>query len=87
MSGEAQTDGNPTCEDLMDLDPVYRESDPGWRHGTYEFQVFEWGNTFWAASFRLSVDGETNELREGYADLFEVEPEEITVVRYKRKTA
>ena len=78
----------PTCAEICDEQlgqPVYRESDASWRHGTRETQVFHRSsdNTYWQAKFRLSADGETNELREGYATITQVEPFEKTITAYR----
>ena len=45
---------------------VHRESDPSWRHGTYEYRVWhrEEDDTYWAASFQLQTDGEYCSLRD-----------------------
>lgn len=78
----------PTCKEIWDEDYelVHRESDASWRHGTNEYQVFhrEEDNTYWAASFQLSTDGETNGLREGYADIEQVWPVEVKKIEYTR---
>jgi hypothetical protein len=79
----------PTCQEICDeaVDQVYRSSDPSWRHGTYEHRVYhrESDNTFWAADFRLSTCGETNELREGFAEIYQVWPVEVTKTEYTTK--
>jgi len=76
----------PTCEELMEMDSVYREADDSWRHGSYVDEVFHrtYDDTFWNASYCLSYDGETNELREGVAGIEQVTPVEKTVVKYIR---
>lgn len=78
----------PTCEELFDGDgfkSVHREADTSWRHGAYITQVFhrEADGTYWEANYRLSTDGETNELREGSAEIREVVPVEKTVIVYR----
>lgn len=77
----------PTCEQLSDeeLECVATHSDTSWRHGTRETHVFkrETDGTFWEAKFRLSTDGETNELREGLAKIRQVFPKEKTVTVYE----
>lgn len=77
----------PTCEQLLNeegLESVWREVDDSWRHGSYVAEVFKRhsDDTFWMASYRLSTDGETNELREGLADISQVVPQEKTVITY-----
>ena len=75
----------PTCNELCEQDPIKQESDPSWRHGTYETWVFrrDEDNTYWRASFRLSGDGETNELREGLAVISQVYPHTVQTTVYK----
>ena len=80
----------PTCDQLFEEDgfeSVHRESDDSWRHGSYVFEVFRRASdgTFWGASYRLSSDGETNELREGLADVFAVEPIQETKTVYRKR--
>ena len=77
----------PTKEQFLEEDGlkiVSRISDASWRHGTYETHVFhrETDNTFWQVVFRLSTDGETNELREGGYQVKQVTPQEKIVVVY-----
>lgn len=78
---------SPTQEHLLEEDGlkiVSRISDASWRHGTYETQVFhrEKDDTFWQVVFRLSTDGETNELREGGYTIRQVTPQEKVVIVY-----
>lgn len=75
----------PTCEDLENMASVSREADDSWRRGAYITEVFhrKEDDTYWMASYRLSAGGETNELREGLADIAQVIPYERTVVDYK----
>ena len=77
----------PTCEELFDEDgfkSVHREADDSWRHGSYISEVFlrESDNTYWRASYALSTDGETNELREGTASITQVAPKEVSTITY-----
>jgi hypothetical protein len=78
----------PTCQELFDceedLQQVHRHSDASWRHGTEETVVFyrESDNTYWEAFYRLSTDGETNELREGEASIIQVKPKQIMTTVY-----
>ena len=81
----------PTCDDLLEevgYSEISRISDPSWRHGTRERAVYQRDsdNTLWAAEYRLSADGETNELREGLADIYQVAPKVIATTIYLRKT-
>ncbi len=75
-----------TCEDVFDgdLDPVWRHADDSWRHGSYVSEVYKRveDDTYWMFNYRLSTDGETNELREGFAEVCQVWPEEVVTVRY-----
>lgn len=76
----------PTNIQLFDEDGVQpvHSSNTHWRHGTYESVVFfrEADATHWCAKFRLSLDGETNELRDGGATITQVKPVEKTVTVY-----
>ena len=80
----------PTCDELFegrecDFKSVSREADDSWRHGAYVTQVFmrKSDNTFWSVSYRLSTDGEVNELREGTAEVVRVEPHAVTTTVYR----
>jgi hypothetical protein len=80
----------PTCQQIYDEDlgdPVYRKDDASWRHGAYVTEVYHRtdDDTYWKVSYRLSTDGETNELREGIAQIAEVVPVTKTVIEYVRK--
>lgn len=77
----------PTCEELCEEDgfeQVHREADDSWRHGSYVTAVYKRASdgTYWEASYRLSTDGETNELREGLATITQVEPQEVKTIAY-----
>lgn len=85
----------PTCAQLYGEDGdatqgyvlVHTVNDPSWRHGlrvtgTYLRQS---DSTYWSAHYRLSTNGETNELAEGLADIYEVEPFKVEVIKFKRK--
>ena len=77
----------PTCEELYDgkgFESVHRSTDDSWRHGCYVCQVFlrDSDNTYWMASYCLSNDGETNELRSGDAEISHVMPVIRTVTEY-----
>ncbi len=64
---------------------MFRQADDSWRHGSYVTEVFrrESDSTFWKATYRLSTDGETNELREGLARIDQVEPYTVQVTKYR----
>ncbi len=72
-------------DDSLGLAIVHRESDPSWRHGSREEWVFyrESDDSYWRARFRLSTCGETNELREGLADIARVYPHEVATTEYR----
>lgn len=77
----------PTCEELFEevgFTEVQRETESGWRHGTDETRVFrrKSDGTFWQVCYRVSTDGETNELREGTAEIGQVKPRQVTVTEY-----
>ena len=78
----------PTCEELLEdktnFESVSRETDDSWRHGVYVDQTFlrKTDNTYWSASYRLSNDGETNELREGTASIVQVYPVHKITTQY-----
>lgn len=81
----------PTCEDLLDFtdeefEVKYHHSDTSWRHGSYETEVYLRlsDKTYWQAYFRLSTDGEINELRDGQATITQVVPVEKTIIAYEK---
>ena len=79
----------PTCKQLCneELKLIKRESDDSWRHGSYVTAIYrrDEDGTFWRTVYRLSSDGETNELREGLAKITQVFPKEVTVTIYEPK--
>lgn len=88
----------PSVEDLSegyydendDLELVWDDADPSWRHGCYMTSVFKRksDNTYWSVSWRRSGDGEYNSLREGDIDetyISEVEPYSVTIIEYRHK--
>ena len=78
-----------TCQQICDgeLEPVSSHADPSWRHGCRMTNVYhrESDNTYWEARFRLSTDGECNELREGIANISQVEPFQEMATKYRPK--
>jgi len=76
----------PTHQQLIneELKSEYREVNHLWRHGCYIWEVFyrKDDDTYWAVNYRLSTDGETNELREELCDIIRVKPEECRKVIY-----
>ena len=87
----------PTAETLRDAwreelegwEAVHEEADPSYRHGCYMTTVFhrQADDTFWAASYTVSGDGEHNGLREGDADVSQVWPHKVETVEYRTKPA
>lgn len=79
----------PTHDQLLDEDGlkrVHREDDASWRHGSYRTEVYlrESDNTHWSTTYRLSTDGETNELLGGTATIVQVEPYQKTITAYRQ---
>lgn len=76
----------PTCEQLWneELEEIQEKVVDKWRHGVVVETIYkrEEDATFWMASYRRSTDGETNELREGDAEICQVEPRQVTVTKY-----
>lgn len=72
------------CEDKVNFESVAREADNTWRHGCYMWQVFrrKSDDTYWAAAYCLSTDGETNGLRDGDVEITRVYPHIKTVTDY-----
>lgn len=79
----------PTCEQPYneELKLIDRKTDDSWRHGSYVTAIYrrDEDGTFWRTMYRLSSDGETNELREGLAKIKQVFPKEVTVTIYEPK--
>lgn len=79
----------PTCEQLSneELPLADRKVDDSWRHGVRVTAVYrrDKDGTFWQASYRLSADGETNELAEGLAKIVQVFPRQVNVTIYESK--
>ncbi len=76
----------PTCDEICNelLTEISSEAQTGWRHGVDKYNVYhrESDNTYWGVSFRLSTDGETNELREGTAQISRVYPRTVIKTDY-----
>lgn len=78
----------PECADLYE-EAGYTEIETSvidtWRWGTVNetiYQSDENPNEFWAASYRVSTDRETDELREGDAQIYQVEKREVTTYKW-----
>jgi len=90
----ANSINKPSCADLVDEDGDLNDgfelvdtiNDPSWRHGLRVTDTFKRlsDSTYWSAHYRLSTDGETNELREGVAIITQVEPYIIEVTKYRK---
>lgn len=62
---------------------VHEEVTSEWRWGNYYFNVYRFGDKLWAASFRTSQDGETNDLHDQPDhELTEVKAVEVTSIEY-----
>jgi len=77
----------PTCEQIINEElgePIQTKNDP-WRHGVTTTEVYhrKEDDTFWQVLYCVSSDGETNDLREGYATIMQVWPYEVMVTKYK----
>lgn len=76
----------PTCEEIFNelLEFVKQTIHSGWRHGVDREEVYfrKSDNTYWGVDYRVSTDGETHGLREGDADIYQVEPKEVKTVEY-----
>ena len=78
----------PTCDEIFNnelREPVLRADDATWRHGCYRTEVYYryTDGTHWRATYRVSTDGETNELREGLARMVRVYPHEVMTTVYR----
>lgn len=62
-----------------ELTEVHDETDDGYRHGVYKWTVYQYGETFWQASYTVSGDGEEHGIRDGYFDLTRVYPQKRVV--------
>ena len=76
----------PTCQQLYEDDEFRLVHDVrgSWRHGYFVTAVYlrESDNTYWKARYRLSTDGETNELASRTAEISRCWPFEKMVVDY-----
>lgn len=76
----------PSQEWLLESDPVWRNADDSWRHGSYVTEVYKAEDgSFWRVNYRRQTNGEYNELRDGGYTIEEVEPYERTVTEYRKK--
>jgi len=77
----------PTCKELFEEEfkKVYHESFSCRWYGKCESVVYyrEEDDTYWRARYRLSKDGEINELREGCASITQVMPKEVVTTIYE----
>lgn len=56
-----------------------------WRHGVTVTEVYLVGDDYYQARYRLSVDGETNGLRDGNVRILKVFPKQINVTIFEAK--
>lgn len=80
----------PTQDELwdkVDFENLGREFDDDWRHGGTVTQYLKRlsDDTCWCLVYRTTPDGDYNGLREGDYEVFEVEPYEEVVIKYKAK--
>ena len=78
----------PTCEQIFQDElgePIFSSDDASWRHGSRRTEVYlrTSDHTYWRVHYCVSTDGETNELREGLAQIAQVEPYEKMVIAYR----
>lgn len=76
----------PNCQDILEDkfgEPIDCELGE-WRHGPLRIEVYYRAedDTYWRARYRVSTDGETNELREGLASIVRVWPSRVTAIEY-----
>lgn len=76
----------PTHEELSSekLTCVSNRILDDWRHGVVRSAVFYRASdgTYWKVIYRVSTDGETNELADGTAGIFKVRPVSVVVTEY-----
>ena len=77
----------PTCKQIFNEDgfkSVKLTENSGWRHGVKREEIFyrESDDTYWSVVYRVSTDGETHELREGIATIFQVKPVKVEKIDY-----
>jgi hypothetical protein len=76
-------------EDTQNFTMVDEVADTSWRHGCYMTTVYRRisDNTFWQVNWQVSGDGETNSIRDreiSSQNITQVEPYDVTVVKYRR---
>lgn len=79
----------PTCEEIWNekLELIEEATRHGyWRYGSEVKEVYKRDDgTYWSVGYRRSTDGETNELRDGLATIFQVWPKTRAVTVYEDK--
>ena len=78
----------PTVDQIWNEElgePVFRETEDGWRHGNDVVEVYHRNEdgTFWMFCYRQSTDGEYNGLHDGDFSVSQVWPKEKTVIVYE----
>ena len=56
-----------------------------WRHGVTVTEVYLVGDDYYQARYRVSIDGETNGLRDGNVRILQVFPRQINVTVFEAK--
>jgi hypothetical protein len=77
----------PTCEQLWneELEIVKETILSEWRHGNVLSVIYKRNadDTYWRATYRVSVDRDYNELREGSATIKQVVPVKVEIITYE----
>ena len=79
----------PTCEQIFnedeDLEVVSEETVGNWRWGHVEECILhrKSDDSFWSCSYRVGSQGETHDLRDGDADIGQVEPTIVVTTKYR----
>ena len=74
----------PTYDELWEECDEIEETTIGhWRHGRIMKTVWQRPSdeTYWLAKYRVSTDGESNDLRDGLREPIQVMPEMVTIER------
>lgn len=78
---------NPSHDQLFkeEFPLVDRQVKDDWRHGVTVTEVYLVGDDYYQARYRLSIDGETNGLRDGNVRILKVFPKQINVTIFEAK--
>ena len=79
---------NSWQEETDDFVQVHEKADLSWRHGCYMTTVFHRtaDDTYWAADYQKSGDGEIHGLREGEFSITQVVPKIVSITKYINKS-